>query len=31
MIRDILTGGAWGVLFGLAWFAASLALSLIHI
>ena len=29
MIRDILTGGAWGVLFGLAWFAASLAAALV--
>jgi hypothetical protein len=29
MIRDILTGGAWGVLFGAAWFAASLGAALV--
>ena len=29
MIRDILQGTAWGVLFGAAWFAASLAAALV--
>ena len=28
-MKEILTGGAWGVLFGLAWFAASLAAALV--
>ena len=29
MIRDILQGTAWGVLFGAAWFAASLGAALV--
>ena len=29
MIRDILQGTAWSILFGAAWFAASLAAALV--
>jgi hypothetical protein len=29
MIRDVLQGTAWGILFGAAWFAASLAAALV--